>query len=92
MVIGKFKDELGGLVMSIFCGHKSYAFLIDFFKDNDYEKRGIINKKAIGTKKCVIKNKITFNDYVNVLFSGTQNRNIVLEVDFMKDILKISIK
>ena len=72
-VIGKFKDELGGLVMSKFCAHKakSYAFLIDGFNDNDYEKRGIINKKAKGTKKCVIRNKITFNDYVNLLFSNT---------------------
>ena len=72
-VIGKFKDELGGLVMSKFCAHraKSYAFLIDGFNDNDYEKRGIINKKAKGTKKCVIRNKITFNDYINLLFSNT---------------------
>ena len=71
-VIGKFKDELGGLIMSEFCAlrSKAYAFLIDGFNDIDYEKHNIINKKAKGTKKCVIKNKITFNDYVNVLFSG----------------------
>ena len=71
-VIGKFKDELGGLIMSKFCAlrSKAYAFLIDGFNDIDYEKHNIINKKAKGTKKCVIKNKITFNDYVNVLFSG----------------------
>ena len=71
-VTGKFKDELGGLVMSKFCPHraKSYAFLIGNFTDYDYKKGGIINKKAKGTKKCVIKNKITFNDSVNVLFSG----------------------
>ena len=71
-VIGKFKDELGGLVMSRFSAHraKTYAFLIDGFTNYDYEKHGVINKKAKGTKKCVIKNKITFNDYVNVLFSG----------------------
>ena len=70
-VIGKFKDELGGLIMSKFCAlrSKAYAFLIDGFNDIDYEKHDI-NKKAKGTKKCVIKNKITFNDYVNVLFSG----------------------
>ena len=71
-VIGKFKDELGGLIMSHFCALKSkaYAFLIDSFTDADYEKRGITNKKAKGTKKCVIKNNITFNDYYNVLFKG----------------------
>ena len=58
--------------MSIFGAHKakSYAFLIDNFTDYDYERYDVINKKAKGTKKCVIKNKITFNDYVNVLFSG----------------------
>ena len=71
-VIGRFKDELGGLVISKFCAHraKSYAFLIGNVTDYHYKKRGIINKKAKGTKKCVIKNKITFNDSVNVLFSG----------------------
>ena len=71
-VISRFKDEVGGLVMSKFCAHRarSYAFLIDRFTDYNFEKRGIINKKAKGTKKCVIKNKITFNDSVNVLFSG----------------------
>ena len=52
-VIGKFKDELGGLVMSEFCVHMAttYAFLIDGFNDNDYSKHGIVNKRAMGTKK-----------------------------------------
>ena len=68
--IGKFKDELGGLVMREFCAHraKTYAFFIDGFNDNDYSKHGIINKKAKGTKKCVIENQIVFKDYINVLF------------------------
>ena len=72
-VIGKFKDELGGLIMSEFCAlrSKAYAFLIDGFNDIDYEKHDI-NKKAKGTKKCVIKNKITFNDYVNALFNSVK--------------------
>ena len=61
-VIGKFKDELGGKVMSDFCVHeaKIYAFKLD--NDNDV-------KKANGTKKCPVKNHITFNDYVNTLFN-----------------------
>ena len=65
------KDELGGLIMSEFCVHraKTYAFLIDEFNDIDYKERGIINKKAKGTKKCVIQNQITFKDYFNVLFN-----------------------
>ena len=61
-VIGKFKDELGGLLMSEFCAHraKTYAYKLD---NNDEVK------KAKGTKKCVIKNQLTFNDYINVLFN-----------------------
>ena len=37
-VIGKFKNELAGLVMSEFCAHraKTYALLIDEFTDIDY--------------------------------------------------------
>ena len=70
-VLGKFKDELGSLVMSEFCGlrAKTYSFLIDGFTDDDYGKNAIANKKAKGTKKCVVKRSITFNDYVNSLFN-----------------------
>ena len=69
--IGKFKDELGGLIMTEVCilRAKTYIFLLDGFTDNDYSMRGIINNKAKGIQKCVIKIKITFNDYVDVLFS-----------------------
>ena len=61
-LIGKFKDELGGLLMSEFCAHraKTYAYKLD---NNDEVK------KAKGTNKCVIKNQLTFNDYINVLFN-----------------------
>ena len=48
---------------------KTYAFLIDEFNDIDYKKRGIINKKAKGTKKCVIQSQINFKGYINVLFN-----------------------
>ena len=48
---------------------KTYAFLIDEFNDIDYKKRGIINKKAKSTNKCVIQSQITFKDYINVLFN-----------------------
>ena len=62
-VIGKFKDELGGLIMSEFCAKhraKTYAYKLD---NNDEVKI------AKGTKKCVIQNQLTFTDYVNVLFN-----------------------
>ena len=69
--LGKFKDEVGSLVMSEFCGRraKTYSFLIDGLTDDDYENNAIANKKAKGTKKCVVKRSITFNDYVNSLFN-----------------------
>ena len=40
-VIGKFKDELGGNIMTEFCvlRAKAYSFLIDGYSDNDYEKK-----------------------------------------------------
>ena len=43
--------------MTKFCGlrAKTYSFLIDEYTDDHYEKNKIINKKAKGTKKCVIK-------------------------------------
>ena len=65
-VIGKFKDELNGDIMNKFCAPKAntYAFTID---DSNKEI-----KKAKGTKKCVIKNELTFkNDEESVLGNKT---------------------
>ena len=55
-VIGMFKDELGGKIMKEFCAPraKTYAHLID----DDIEK-----KKAKGTKKCIIRRRLTFKNY-----------------------------
>ena len=52
-VIGKFKDELGGKILTEFCAlrAKAYSFLIDEYTDVDYEKKKIVNKKAKATKK-----------------------------------------
>ena len=62
LLIGRFKDEIGGKIISAFCAlkAKTYAYKLD----NDKEV-----KKAKGTKKCVVKRHITFNDYVDILFS-----------------------
>ena len=60
-VIGMFKDELGGKIMKKFCAPraKAYAYLIDCYDDDDdYDKNKIINKKAKGTNKCIIKRRI----------------------------------
>ena len=61
-VIGKFKDELSGLIMNEFCAlrAKTYTFKLD----NNHEV-----KKAKCTKKCVIENQLTFKNYINTLFN-----------------------
>ena len=66
-VIGMFKDELGGKIMKEFCAlrAKTYAYLMD----DDSEK-----KKAKGTKKCIIKRRIMFENYKDSLF----NNNTIL--------------
>ena len=52
-VIGLFKDELGGKIVTEFCAlkAKAYSFFIDEFTDADYEMNEIVNKKAKGAKK-----------------------------------------
>ena len=54
-VIGLMKDELGGKIITEFATlrPKTYSFLTDDGKED---------KKAKGTKKCVIKKMIKFND------------------------------
>ena len=71
-VLGKFKDELGGKIMTKFVAlrAKTYSFLIDDFTDDDYVKNRIVNEKAKGTKKCVIKGEILFNNYLDSLFKN----------------------
>ena len=61
-VIGKFKDELGGKIMTEFCAlrAKAYAYKLD----DDTEM-----KKAKGTKKCIVKREITFKNYADALFN-----------------------
>ena len=61
------KDELGGKNVVKFVGlkAKTYSYLID---DNNEDK------KAKGTKKCVIKRKLKFENYKNCL-EATQLEN-----------------
>ena len=62
------KDELGGRIIreSVALRPKTYSYLTDDCKEN---------KKAKGTKKCVIKRMIKFDDYKNCLL----NDEIVLK-------------
>ena len=57
-VIGLMKDELGGKIISEFVAlrPKTYLYLTDDCKED---------QKAKGTKKCVIKIELKFNDYKN---------------------------
>ena len=86
-VIGKFKDELGGKIMTEFCAlrAKAYAFKLD--DDNEV-------KKAKGTKKCIMKREITFKNYADALFNDEvliNNKND-LEVIIIKFVQKKLIK
>ena len=71
-ILGKFKDELGGQIMTKLCAlrAKTYSFLIDDFTDDDYEKNRIVNKKNKGTKKCVAEREILFKNYLDSLFKN----------------------
>ena len=58
--LGLMKDELRGKIMKKFVGlgTKTYRYLID---------GGSEDKKTKGTKKCVIKRKLKFENYKNCL-------------------------
>ena len=62
-VIGLMKDELGGKIMTEFVTlrPKTYSYLMD---------NGNTDKKAKGTKKCVIKRILKSNDYKNCLMNN----------------------
>ena len=69
-VIGMFKDEVAGRQITHFVGlrPKLYSFKVE---------DGSLTKKCKGIKKNVVKNKITFEDYVECLFTGEkQMRNM----------------
>ena len=62
-VIGLMKDELGGMVITEFVALRpnTYSHLTDDCKED---------KKAKGTKKCVIKRMIKFDDHKNYVLNG----------------------
>ena len=67
-VIGLMKEKLGGKIVTEFAAlrPKTYSYLMD---------DGNNDKKAIGTKKCLIKQRLKFNDYKNCLL----NNEIILK-------------
>ena len=62
-VPGLFKDELGGKIITEFVAlrPKAYSYLDDYGNDH---------KKAKGTKKCVIKQKLMFENFKDCLFNN----------------------
>ena len=54
---------------------KTWAYLINGYNDDDYDKEDIKNKKAKGIKKCVIKSGTVFENYTDSLF----NNKIILK-------------
>lgn len=78
-VIGKFKDELKGQIVTEVVGLRSKCYALRILgeieeKDkkkskNSQKTMGIIDKmkKAKGVKKNVLKNKVSFDDYYNCI-------------------------
>ena len=60
-VIGKFKDELGGKIISEFCGLKAKTYSYKLDDDSEVEK-------TKGTKRCVVKRHINFDNNTDILF------------------------
>ena len=67
-LIGLMKNELGRKIMTEFIAlrPKTYSYLMD---------NGWSDKKPKGTKKCVIKRRLKFNDYKDCLL----NNEIILK-------------
>ena len=65
-IIGLMKDELGGDVVTEFIALRPKTF--SYLTDNDK-----IDKKAKGTKKCIIKKMIKFDDYKKCLLNDDIN-------------------
>ena len=62
-VIGLFKDELGGKIMTEFVALRAKAYVY-------IEKDCSEHKKAKGTKNCIIKRELMFENYRESLFNS----------------------
>ena len=80
-LIGLMKDELGGKIMTKFVGltEKTYNYLID---------DGSEDKKAKGTRKCVIKRKFQYENY-KICLEATKLENKIEFIKNNKSILKM---
>ena len=62
-VLGLMKDELGGWIMIEFCALRAKMYA---YKKLDNKE----DKRCKGTKKCVVAETLTFEDYKKCLFEG----------------------
>ena len=65
-VIGKFKDELGGKILTEFAALRAKTYAYTQLNDDKLEE----HKKAKGTKKYVIKKHLNFELYKKALFNN----------------------
>ena len=86
-VPGVFKDELGGkvIVEVVALRPKTWAYLMD---------DGSLHEKAKGTKKCVIKRRLMFENYKDCLFNGKtifkkQQRFIIIMICTPKKLTRL---
>ena len=64
-VVGMFKDEAGGKIISEFVGLRAKLYSYKMFN-------GVEEKKCKGVKKPVVKRSIAFEDYKRCLFTGKE--------------------
>ena len=65
-VVGKFKDELGGKILTEFVALRAKTYAYVQLNDDKLEE----HKKAKGTKKCVIKKHLNFDLYKKALYNN----------------------
>ena len=66
-VVGMFKDECGGKILSEFVGLWAKLYSYKMLEGNE-------EKRCKGVKKAVVKKSISFDDYKRCLFSGISQR------------------
>ena len=96
-VIGLVKDELGGIIMTEFVvlRAKMYAYRkIDFLTAQHEHFVACDEKRCKGTKKCVVFEDLTFDDYKTCLFDGKTctKRKCCLRIRSMRFMRLISIR
>ena len=69
-VLGMFKDEVMDRVIDEFVGLRAKLYSYKMFDGEE-------TKKCKGIKKSVVKNSITHKDYINRLFTGKEQMNVI---------------